>query len=212
MNNRSELQSIRASELQRCGTFRPKPHPQEPNLRSSAALKLFISVALKLCASVALSLTACSTDPTKGYSGTSIYASSISTVAVPIFTSDSFTRDVEFDLTDALIKEIESRTPYKVTSPSTADTIVLGHIRSIELDQLSKSRLTGLSEEVIVGLAVDFQWKDQRNGSILVQRRDFTAHGLFVPSTPSSEPIELGRFAAIKQLAQDIVAQMQAQW
>jgi hypothetical protein len=154
----------------------------------------------------------CSQDPTQGYSTRSTFRSGIKTVAVPIFQSDSYTRDVEFELTDALVKEIEARTPYKVTDDGRADTILTGRIRSIKLDQLSKSRLTGLSEEVIVSVTIDFQWKDLRNGRTLVDRQEFAGHGLFVPSRPSGEPIELGQFAAVQQLARDVVAEMRANW
>ncbi len=154
----------------------------------------------------------CASDPTQGYSTASVFPTSVSTVAVPIFENRSFVRDVEFELTDALIKEIESRTPYKVVPASRADTILSGQIRRVELDQLSKSPLTGLSEEVIVSVTIDFQWKDQRTGRTLVERGSFTGHGLFVPSRPSSEPIELGEFAAVQQLARDIVAEMRSQW
>jgi len=172
-------------------------------MRTHAALALLMLLA---------TLAACASDPTRGYSTRSIYPRGISTIAVPIFESDSYTRNVEFQLTDALIKEIEARTPYKVVPGSRADTILLGHITQVELDQLSKSRLTGLSEEVIVSVTIDFQWKDQRTGKPLLERRGFTGHALFVPSRPSSEPIELGQFAAVQQLAREIVGEMQAEW
>jgi hypothetical protein len=35
---------------------------------------------------------------------------------------------------------------------------------------------------------------------------------LFVPSNPTGEPIALGEFAAVQQLARDVVAELQAQW
>jgi hypothetical protein len=154
----------------------------------------------------------CASDPTQGYSTSSIYPSGVSTVAVPIFTSESYTRNVEFELTDALIKEIEARTPYNVVPADRADTVLLGQIKAIELDQLSKSRLTGLSEEVIVSVTIDFQWKDQRSGKPMVERRGFAGHALFVPSAPSSEAIELGQFSVVQQLARDIVAELQSEW
>jgi hypothetical protein len=154
----------------------------------------------------------CASDPSQGYSTSTIFPTDIRTVAVPIFANDTYTRDVEFQLTDALIKEIESRTPYKVVPASRADTILLGQIRRIDLDQLSKSRLTGLSEEVILSVTIDFQWKDQRTFKPLLERKAFTGNALFVPSLPSSEPIELGQFAVVQQLARDIVAQMQSEW
>jgi hypothetical protein len=162
---------------------------------------------------IAANLAGCASDPRQGYSSaTSLFPEGISTVAGPVFTNDSYTRDVEFELTDALIKELEVRTPYKVVPESRADTILVGQIRKIELDQLSKSQLTGLSEEVIVSVTIDFQWKDLRNGRVITGREAFTGHGLFDPSRPTDEPIELGQFAAVQQLARDIVAQMQAQW
>ena len=157
-------------------------------------------------------LSGCSTDPAKGYSSTPLFRGDISTVAVPILENKTVVRDVEFQLTDALIKEIESRTPYKVTPGGDADTIVLGQIRDVQLDQLSKSRLTGLSEEVILSVTIDFVWKDNRNGKTIVERRSYAGHGLFVPSNPSSEPIELGRFAAVEHLARDIVNEMRSEW
>jgi hypothetical protein len=172
-----------------------------------------LASALAATAGVMLaSLAGCASDPTQGYSTQSIFPQNIRTVAVPIFTSESYTRNVEFELTDALVKEIETRTPYKVVPASRADTILLGQLRQIELDQLSKSRLTGLSEEVIVSVTIDFQWKDQRSGKPLLERKAFTGSALFVPSRPSFEPIELGQFAVVQELARDIVSEMQAEW
>jgi hypothetical protein len=154
----------------------------------------------------------CASDPTRGYSSRSIYPTDVSSVAVPIFANNTLVRDVEFELTDALIKEIESRTPYKVTAESRADTILLGQVQKVQLDQFSKSRLTGLSEEVIVTVTIDFQWKDLRSGKTLVERRSFAGNALFTPSRPSSETIELGQFAVVQQLARDTVAELRADW
>jgi len=161
---------------------------------------------------LAMQLFGCSSDPTRGYSTTSTYRGGVSSVAVPIFSNKSYVRDVEFELTDALVKEIEARTPYKVASEGDADTIVLGQVKSVQLDQLSKSRLTGLSEEVIVSVTIDFQWKDLRTGKVIVERKSFAGHGLFVPSRPTGEPIELGQFAVVQQLARDVVAEMRSDW
>jgi len=161
---------------------------------------------------VVLLLRGCASDPSRGYSKQSLYPQNIATVHIPIFENATFDRDVEFELTDAVIKEIESRTPYKVASSSHADTILTGRIRTVTRDSLSRSRLTGLSEEVIVSVTIDFQWRDLRSGNLLVARESFSGHGLFVPSRPSSEPIALGKFAAVQQLARDVVDEMQSDW
>lgn len=147
-----------------------------------------------------------------GYAQQTPYRTDVSSISIPIFVNDTFVRDIEFELTDAVIKAIQARTPYMVTSQTTADTVLLGHVRKVELDQLSKSRLTGLSEEVIVSVTIDFQWKDLRNDRVLVERAEFSGHGLFVPSQPTAEPIELGRMAAVEQLAHDIVAELRSEW
>ena len=55
------------------------------------------------------------------------YNTNIRTVYVPTFRSVTFRRDVQFQLTEEIIKQIESRTPYKVVGkPEGADTTLEG--------------------------------------------------------------------------------------
>jgi len=157
-------------------------------------------------------LPSCASDPTLGYSTASSWPASYRSVAVPIFVNDTFDRDIEFELADALVKEIESRTPYVVSTSARADTTLIGRISGVRRDQLSKSRLTGLSEEVIVSVTVDFDWKDARTGETIRSRKDFTASALFTPSAPSGEPIELAQFGVIERLAKDIVNELRSAW
>jgi hypothetical protein len=159
-----------------------------------------------------MAMSGCASDPTQGYAFDSPYDQNVRTIAVDVFDNDTYERGVEFELTDALIKEIEARTPYKVTSASRADTILTGRIRRIERTQLSKSQLTGLSEEVTVSVTIDVHWRDLRTGQPLLALESFTGHGLFVPSRPTGEPIELGEFAAVQALARDVVGEMRADW
>ncbi|MHC5002919.1 MAG: LPS assembly lipoprotein LptE [Planctomycetota bacterium] len=169
-------------------------------------------IALALLLAAGLPLGGCAADPVAGYSTQTTFPTDVATIAVPIFQNDSYTRELEFELTDALVKEIQARTPYRLAPSSRADTVLLGRIRKVELDQLSKSRLTGLSEEVVVGMTIDFEWKDLRTDRVLVARREFVGSGLFVPSRPTGESIEIGQFNAVQQLAQDVVAEMRGGW
>jgi hypothetical protein len=159
-----------------------------------------------------LLLPGCATDPTQGYSTDSTFPTDVRTVAVPLLANETYSREIHYELTDALVKEIQARTPYRVVSSANADTILLGRVREVELDQLSKSRSTGLSEEAILSVTIDFQWKDLRTDQLLVERREFSSHALFVPSRPTGEPLELGQFAVVQQLAQDVVAEMRSRW
>ncbi len=168
-----------------------------------------------LCAaglSVAVAVAGCASDPTQGYAFASPFPGGIKTVAVSVFENETYEGSVEFEFADALIKEIEARTPYKVTSAKRADTILTGRIRNVERDQLSKSRVTGMREEVTLGVTIDLNWRDRRTGESLLELRSFTANSLFVPSRPTSEPIELAEFGAAQRLARDVVSEMRSDW
>lgn len=157
-------------------------------------------------------LASCAADPREGWSSASTFPDAVRSVAVPIFENDTLVREVEFDLTDALVREIRAATPYTVLSTARADTVLTGRIRRVEIDSLSRSRLTGLSEEVLMGVTIDFQWKDLRTDRVLMERTGFTGQGLFVPSAPAGEPIEWGRFDAVQQLARSVVDEMRDSW
>lgn len=159
-----------------------------------------------------LLLAGCSTDPTMGYSSSSLYATQFKSVAVPIFDNDTMVREMEFMLTDAVIKEIEARTPYKILGEQYADTLIAGTIRSVDLRTISQSKTTGLDNEVMITVVMDFEWLNLRSGGRIMGRKNFSSSALFVPSRPSAEPIEMGQFAVIQQLSQDIVDQMQSSW
>ncbi len=157
-------------------------------------------------------LAGCAADPTEGWSTASVWSTDVRTIAVSMFENSTFHREFAFEFMDALIKEIEARTPYKVTAQGRADTIVTGRIRSVDHTQLSKSSLTGLSEEVTVSVTIDLKWTDVRTGESLLELESFTADSLFVPSNPTREPIELGEFGAAQKLARDVVSEMKADW
>ena len=64
-----------------------------------------------------------------GYSVRPPYNNEIRTVYVPIFRSLTFRRDLNLMLTEAVAKEIEKRTPYKVVgTPDGADSSLTGEV------------------------------------------------------------------------------------
>src|SRR3954471_8236073 len=54
----------------------------------------------------------------------SLYAADVATVYVPMIESDSYRRDLGERLTEAVVKEIEAKTPYKVVSTPDADSVL----------------------------------------------------------------------------------------
>lgn len=147
-----------------------------------------------------------------GYRHQELFSEEYRTVAVPIFENRTFYRGAEFDLSEALVKEIERRTPYKVVSPTTADTIVEGVISDIQQRMVTRGVGGGVPQEIELTITVNFQWKDLRTGEVLRDRRGFKAVGRHIPAQPMGEPIEIAQHAAVEQLARDIVSTMRADW
>ncbi|MBI1337502.1 MAG: hypothetical protein GC164_11125 [Phycisphaera sp.] len=147
-----------------------------------------------------------------GYQHKELFPDQYATVSVPIFGNRTFYRGVEFDLSEALIKEIELRTPYKAVPGSRAQTVLEGNITGISQRQLSRTRTGGLPEEIEVTITVDFVWKDLGTGTVIRERRGFESVGRYVPSLPVSEPFPVAQHQAVQRLATDIVSTMRADW
>ena len=147
-----------------------------------------------------------------GYSQKEIFPEQYQTVAVPIFENRTFYRHVENDLTEALIKQIEDRTPYKVVAPGAADTILQGTITGVEQRQLARRPDGGVPEELEVAVTVNFEWKDLASGETLVSRRGFEAIGRYVPARPVGEQYATAQHTAVKRMAEDMVSTLAAEW
>jgi len=102
-----------------------------------------------------------------GYRHDELFREDVSTVAVQIFENRSFYRGVEFDLAEAMVKEVELRTPYKVTDAGGSDTLLEGRITSVRQRQLSRVFEGGVPQEMEVVVSVDFVWKELRTGRAL---------------------------------------------
>jgi hypothetical protein len=154
-----------------------------------------------------------SNDPataTADYHNPTLYRKDVKTVAVPIFTNHTYYRGVEFGLTKAIINQLESQSPYKVVSRDEADTLLEGEIIRIHVQTSSNSETTGLPQEQLYIISVDFRWKDLRNGKMLVQRHDFEQTAPYYPTLGESQ--FYGTQENIEKLALAIVQEMQDNW
>lgn len=170
------------------------------------------SVACTLIASVALLQSACSTDPTAGYAFGEAYDTDIQTVSVPIFRNETFSRGLEIQLTDAIVKRLQRYTPYRVVASEGADTTLSGAITRTELQRLSDDPQTGLVEEQTYRITVRFTWLDNRTGQARVSRENFSATGVFAPARGVGDRLEVGQREAIGELARDIVESLRSAW
>jgi hypothetical protein len=147
--------------------------------------------------------------PSCGYSTKPLYNSAYKTVAVPVFANKSFRREWEFRLTEAIDKNIEARTPYKIAPQDKADTILSGEILAIQENVLTERQGTNLPRETQLTVIVNFTWKD-RSGRVLVERREFNRSSTELPQV--GERVADAEQLAIERLAAAIVEQMQTSW
>ena len=147
-----------------------------------------------------------------GYSAGEDFDDEIRTVAVPVFDNHTFYRETEFRLTEALTKEIEHRTPYKVTPAAGADTMLSGTILSVDQRLLSRTFEGGLTQEAQVTVTVELEWKDLRSGEIIRQRSRLSGTGEYIPPRGVGEAFEVGEHEAVAELAREIVSLMRSDW
>jgi hypothetical protein len=189
--------------------------------------------ALILLTSVALP--SCSSDGNFtlfGYTTQPNYDCGIRTVRVPIFKNETMRQGLEFELTKAVVREIEAKTPYKIISgEGHADTELTGTITLMNKNVILRTPLNEIRDGETV-MAVAVQWKDLRSGEYLTRPR--TGPGALPPDTLPGAPAlppppviitstsdwapELGESWAtgqqknINRLATQIVSMMEKPW
>lgn len=145
-----------------------------------------------------------------GHKWNGLYRQDVKTVAVPIFINRTYYRGVEFNLTKAVINQIESRTPYKVVAREQADTILEGEVMNVGVFTQSRSQTMGLPQEQLYHIIVSFTWKDLRTGQMLAVRHGFEQTSPYYP-TLGEDPFA-GSQDAIERLGMAIAEELQANW
>jgi hypothetical protein len=130
-----------------------------------------------------------------GYSSRPNYDECIRTVYVPQFHSqifiDSTRQTLPVDLTRAVIREIEAKTPYKVVSDrSQADTELSGTLISLNKQLLNRNQLNEIREAETV-LTAAIVWQDLRTGEVLSRPRRGSTD-LPTPGIPALDIPDIG--------------------
>jgi hypothetical protein len=144
-----------------------------------------------------------------------LFPPDVRTVYVPMFESESFRRHMGEKLTEAVIKQIETDTPFKVVSGG-ADSVLSGRIvsdtkRTIVENRFDDPRNTEYNLQVLVTWA-------NNNGAILREQAVAVPPELIDIGGRSDIVPEFGRSvasqqqAAIDKLARQIVGLMESPW
>jgi len=146
-----------------------------------------------------------------GYSMQPLHRTDVRTVAVPIFASKDFRRELEFDLTRELVKVIQTRTRYKVVHDRRrADTELRGEVIRLEAPVISENVDTDSPQDVSISVSAWFEWKDLRTGQILAQRGRVSGSGTYAPAI--GETHDSATVEAVRRLAERIVEYMETPW
>src|SRR5262245_41697835 len=100
--------------------------------------------------------------PGCGYAVGNTRAPEIRTVHVPMFTSDSFRRGYEQQLTEAVQEQVQMR-GFRLAKPPNADSRLIGHIVSVNKRPVNQNRYDD-PRELELALAVNVKWEDARTG------------------------------------------------
>jgi hypothetical protein len=147
----------------------------------------------------------------------SLYSPNIRTVYVPVFESDSFRRNLGERLTEAVIKEIELKTPYKVIGTPNADSMLTGRITGETKHVVVENRFDD-PRQAEVDLQVEVRWT-ARDGSLLCQGQSMSLAPEIVPVGGSAslfpevgQSVATAHQQAIQRVAEQIVGMMEAPW
>ncbi len=147
----------------------------------------------------------------------SLYPPDVRTVHVQVFENESFRRGLGERLTEAVVKEIELKTPMKVVTAANADSVLYGRIVDVQKLVLIENR-NDEPRDIETRFRVDINWVDRR-GNAIAQRTSLPLSSLlltvsqsadFVPEAGQS--IATSQQEAIQRLAEQIVSQMEAAW
>jgi lipopolysaccharide assembly LptE-like protein len=187
---------------------------QNVNCPHSALRNPHSAILALLCAAALLASPGCA-----GYQlgRRSLYRPDVRTVHVPMVQSDSYRRYLGERLTEAIVKEIELRTPYKVVDEASADSVLSVHLVS-DTKRILANNSFSEPRDIETDFFLQTSWIDRR-GDLIMSPNNVPASALlvnlgqqtnFVPEAGQS--LVTAQQEAIQKLAQQIVGQMELAW
>jgi hypothetical protein len=152
-----------------------------------------------------------------GYTVGPAFGPEIRSVHVPVFKTDSFRRGFELQLTEAVQKQIQQTTTFRLAKEPGADTRLLGRIVDITKRVENQNRYDD-PRELELGIAVEVRWEDCRTGQVIAQQTFPVTSAMAQAITQASFAPEAGQSLAtatkdgLDQLSRKIVQLMEAPW
>ncbi len=147
----------------------------------------------------------------------SLFNPNIQTIHVPMVRNETFRHNLGPQLTEALVRTIELRTPYKVVGSPSADSTLTCRIVS-EGKRAVAETATDEPRSIETVLTVELTWTD-RQGNLLLENRFVPTGELafyflqgvnFIPE--GGQSMATSELKSVERLAEQIVSQMEARW
>lgn len=146
-----------------------------------------------------------------------LFRNDVRTIYVPIIRNDTWRPWVGVQLTEAVQKAIQQRTPYRLVNDPSADSVLTCRVTNETKRVITETR-TDEARALDAKLSVELTWVDRRN-TVLMENRFvppddiafyFAQHSTFAPE--GGQSVSTAQMQAIDRLAQAIVDQMEARW
>ena len=138
------------------------------------------------------------------------YRDDVRTIAISAAASARSDLDVPGELSAAVVRAVEARTPFRSAPPSEADTLLEVVITSYGIGTGRRSNETRLPLQQSAGVRADVTWTDLRTGETLLELGDVYGRGELFPTLGEGRPI--ARRDAAEALAQAIADELAARW
>lgn len=145
-----------------------------------------------------------------GYSARRPFRTDIQTVCVEMFESKDFRRELEFRLTESIVKRIEMDTPYRIAPKEKADALLSGEILGVKNRTFGDDFDTDLPREIGSTITVRLRFQDLRTGDVLMERPRFVYQTTYIP--PVGETFDTGMRRGLDGLAEQIVEALEEDW
>lgn len=146
-----------------------------------------------------------------------LYAPDVQTVYVPMIESDSFRRDLGERLTEAVVKEIELKTPFKVVSSPNADSVLavrlIGDYKHLRVENQNDD-----PRAIDVVMQAEVSWYNQRRqplappGVIAIPPELIPIGNTTAMIAEGGQSIAVQQQQSIVRLAEQIVGTMEEPW
>ena len=145
-----------------------------------------------------------------GYSTRSLVAENHRTIAVPIFENKTRRHDLEWEVTRAVVEELQARTGLEVVPPDAdPDLLLEGTLVDVDEETLSRRKFQRPRESVVF-VTAEVSVRSPRTGETLVPRGPVSERESFSPVV--GEDVRTAREEAVRALAERVVRRLEQAW